>query len=133
MSNVEFPKAASEGLVSIVIPTYRADEYIGQALASISRQEYQHWELIVVEDASQGKTEGIVREFARNHSQHRVLYLRNEKNSGPSHSRNVAFSRHKESLSRCWMPTTAGSASISRLRLRHCKAPRQIWRIRPLS
>jgi len=91
MSNVEFPKAASEGLVSIVIPTYRADEYIGQALASISRQEYQHWELIVVEDASQGKTEGIVREFARNHSQHRVLYLRNEKNSGPSHSRNVAF------------------------------------------
>ena len=36
MSNVEFPKAASEGLVSIVIPTYRADEYIGQALASIS-------------------------------------------------------------------------------------------------
>ncbi|MBC7853006.1 MAG: glycosyltransferase [Pirellulaceae bacterium] len=88
---MEFPTAASEGLVSIVIPTYRADDYIGQALATIAGQEYRHWELIVVEDASRGKTESIVKEFARDQSQHRVIYLRNEKNSGPSHSRNVAF------------------------------------------
>lgn len=91
MPKVEFPQPAVSGLVSIVIPTYRADDYIGEAMTTISRQRYTHWELIVVEDASQGKTEGIVRQFAADHPGHRVVYLRNEKNSGPSHSRNVAF------------------------------------------
>jgi teichuronic acid biosynthesis glycosyltransferase TuaG len=91
MPLVEFPEAAVSGLVSIVIPTYRADDYIGQALETVSRQQHTQWELIVVEDASQGKTEGIVRQFAADHPGHRVVYLRNEKNSGPSHSRNVAF------------------------------------------
>ena len=93
MPKVEFPQAATSGLVTVVIPTYRADDYIGEALTTISRQRYPHWELIVVEDASQGRTEGIVRQFAVDHPEHRVLYLRNEKNSGPSHSRNVAFQR----------------------------------------
>lgn len=91
MPKVEFSQAATSGLVTVVIPTYRADDYIGEALTTISRQRYTHWELVVVEDASQGRTEEIVRQFAADHPQHRVLYLRNEKNSGPSHSRNVAF------------------------------------------
>ena len=56
------------------------------AVTTISRQRYPHWELIVVEDASQGKTEGIVRKFADDHPRHRVVYFRSEKNSGPSHS-----------------------------------------------
>lgn len=91
MPKVEYQRGPTSGLVTIVIPTYRADDYIGQALRSISEQSYCDWELIVVEDASQGKTEGIVRQFAADHPQHRVVYLRNERNSGPSHSRNVAF------------------------------------------
>src|SRR5687767_2287611 len=91
MPKVEYQRSPTSGLVTIVIPTYRADDYIGQALRSISEQSYCDWELIVVEDASQGKTEGIVKQFAADHPQHRVVYLRNEKNSGPSHSRNVAF------------------------------------------
>ncbi|MGI8982066.1 MAG: glycosyltransferase family 2 protein [Pirellulaceae bacterium] len=88
---VEYPQTHVSGLVTVVIPTYRADDYIGEALTTISRQRYPQWELIIVEDASQGKTEGIVRQFAADHPGHRVAYLRNEKNSGPSHSRNVAF------------------------------------------
>ncbi len=91
MPKVTYPEAATSGLVTIVIPAYRLDDYIGKALRSISEQSYTNWELIVVEDASQGKTEGIVRQFAQDHPDNRVVYRRNEKNSGPSHSRNVAF------------------------------------------
>ncbi len=91
MAKFEYSQPATSGLVTVVIPTYRADDYIGEALTTISRQRHSHWELIVVEDASQGNTEGIVRQFAQDHPQHRILYLRNEKNSGPSHTRNVAF------------------------------------------
>jgi glycosyltransferase involved in cell wall biosynthesis len=91
MSKVEYPQAPTNGLVTVVMPTYRADDYIGEALATIAGQEYPHWELIVVEDASRGRTEGIVKQFAQAHPRHRVVYYRNEKNSGPSHSRNVAF------------------------------------------
>ena len=91
MPNMEYSEPAVSGLVSIVIPAYRADPFIGDALRSIARQTYPGWELIVVEDASQGKTEGIVRQFAREHGGRRVVYLRNEKNGGAGFSRNVAF------------------------------------------
>jgi glycosyltransferase involved in cell wall biosynthesis len=91
MSALTYSQEAIPGLISIVIPAYRADDFIGEALRTIARQTYTNWELILVEDASQGKTEGIVRQFAGEHPTRRVTYLRNEKNGGAGFSRNVAF------------------------------------------
>ena len=91
MHRSDFQRSATNGLVSIVIPAFRMDDYIGETLQSIADQSYTNWELIVVEDASQGKTEAIVKQFEQEHPSHRVIYRRNEKNGGPSHSRNVAF------------------------------------------
>jgi len=87
------------GLVSIVVPAYRADRYLGESLGSIARQEYRDWELIVVEDGSLGETERLVRAFAeRMPPEHRVVYLRHETNRGPSAARNTALGQARGEL-----------------------------------
>jgi glycosyltransferase involved in cell wall biosynthesis len=91
MSQIAFEHAETKGLISIVIPTYRGERFIGEALASIGAQTDVNWEVIVVEDGSYGATEQIVRDFAKKHRRRRVYYSRNEENRGPSHTRNTAF------------------------------------------
>lgn len=93
MEKISWNESATPGLVSIVIPTYNKDKYIGETLESIGRQEYTNWEVIVVEDSSRGETEQIVRNFAAQHPHNRVDYSRNEQNSGAAFSRNVGFKR----------------------------------------
>ena len=80
-----------EGLVSIVMPTYRGERFIGETLATISAQRYSHWELLVVEDGPGGATELIVADFARQFPSGQVTYTRNLRNQGAAYSRNVAF------------------------------------------
>ena len=85
-----FPCTPVPGLVSIIIPTHQRDHLIGATLDSVRNQSYPTWELLVVEDASQGATESIVRDFSRTVSQ-RVQYERNAVNLGAAATRNVAF------------------------------------------
>ncbi len=91
MNDIAFEHEEQPGLVSVVVPTYRGERFIGAALESISAQTDKNWEVIVVEDGSCGPTEGIVRDFAARHRGHRVTYSRSEQNFGPSHTRNAAF------------------------------------------
>lgn len=93
MDKLIFANRAITGRVSIVIPTRRAERFIADTLATIGAQTYSDWEVIVVEDGSQGATEEIVSDFARRHPNNRVDYSRNERSFGASYSRNRAFSR----------------------------------------
>ena len=49
------------GLVSVIIPSFKMGQFIGEALESVGLQTYPHWEVIVVDDAgpegSHGGTE----------------------------------------------------------------------------
>lgn len=51
-------------MVSIVMATYNGEKYLRQQLDSILQQTYQHFELIVVDDASTDKTLSILNEYA---------------------------------------------------------------------
>jgi len=42
-------------LVSVMMPAYNAEQFIGEAIESVLSQTYSNWELIVVDD---GSTEG---------------------------------------------------------------------------
>ena len=44
-------------LVSIIMPTYNRAEYIIQTIASIRRQTYTKWELLVIDDGCDDETE----------------------------------------------------------------------------
>ncbi|MBL9162903.1 MAG: glycosyltransferase family 2 protein [Planctomycetaceae bacterium] len=91
MDKIIFANSAVAGRVSIIIPTRRAERFIGDTLATIGMQTYPNWEVIVVEDGSQGATEQIVSSFAKRHPTNRVEYSRNDRSYGASFTRNLAF------------------------------------------
>ncbi|GAB7027063.1 glycosyltransferase family 2 protein [Geotalea toluenoxydans] len=51
-------------LISIVMPAYNHEAYIGEAIASVITQTYSNYELIVVNDGSTDGTEGVIRGFS---------------------------------------------------------------------
>ena len=70
--------------ISVIIPAYNAEKYIGEAIESVLNQTRPAKEIIIVDDASTDRTV----EIARSYGDH-VTVLVNEVNSGPGHSRNV--------------------------------------------
>ncbi len=80
-------------LVSIIMPAYNAELYIASAIESILRQTYEHWELLVVNDASSDRTGKIVEEFSEKDT--RIQMHTNATNSGIADSRNVALRNAK--------------------------------------
>ncbi|HVB32203.1 MAG TPA: glycosyltransferase family 2 protein [Gemmatimonadaceae bacterium] len=52
-------------LVSVFIPAYNAEAFLGRTLASVSRQTYRNIEIVVVDDGSTDGTAGVIAEAAR--------------------------------------------------------------------
>lgn len=80
-------EAGAVPLVSIVMAAYNCADTLREALASIEAQTYEHWELVVCDDASTDSTPDILEEFARRHGD-RVTLLRNQENRRLSYSLN---------------------------------------------
>jgi len=49
--------------VSVIMPTFNRPEMIRESIASVLRQEFQDWELIVVNDGGSREVEATLREF----------------------------------------------------------------------
>lgn len=52
-----------ENKISIILPTYNADEILAKAIKSVINQTYQNWELLVIENGKRGQAENIIKEF----------------------------------------------------------------------
>jgi glycosyltransferase involved in cell wall biosynthesis len=72
--------------VSIIMPAYNAAGFISESIASVISQDWQDWELIVVDDGSNDGTADIVNEF---HDPR--IHLIQQANAGVSAARNVAL------------------------------------------
>jgi glycosyltransferase involved in cell wall biosynthesis len=73
-------------VVSIMMPAYNAERYIGQAIESVLAQRYTKWELIVVDDGSTDGTPGILAQY--HDARIRVIH---QANAGEAGARNVAL------------------------------------------
>ena len=80
-----------EELVSIIMPSYNTGKFIKETINSVIAQTYSNWELIIVDDCSTDNTDEIVKSINDN----RIIYLKNETNSGAAISRNKALREAK--------------------------------------
>lgn len=55
-----------EMLLSIIIPSYNHEQYIGEAIQSVLDQRYQNWELIIVDDGSKDHSVDSIKKFDDN-------------------------------------------------------------------
>ncbi|MCS6848836.1 MAG: glycosyltransferase [Anaerolineae bacterium] len=65
--------------VSIAIPTYQQERWLGEAIASALDQDYPHLEVLVCDDASPDATPEVVQAFMHDH---RLRYVRHAHNLG---------------------------------------------------
>jgi glycosyltransferase involved in cell wall biosynthesis len=79
---------AQRALISIVIPAYNAERFIGQTLQSICDQTVTDWECVVVNDGSTDNTAQVVREIAQRDDRIRVI---EQINAGPAAARNTGM------------------------------------------
>jgi len=77
----------SPPLVSVLIPCYNAEKYIGETLESVFRQTWQNIEVVVVDDGSQDKSADVVRSYCDPR-----LKLIEQTNKGSTTTRNVCLS-----------------------------------------
>ncbi|HEV8430614.1 MAG TPA: glycosyltransferase [Pyrinomonadaceae bacterium] len=64
-------------LVSVIMPAYNTETYIGDSIQSVRNQTYRNWELLVVDDGSTDKTAEIIRSFAAQDSRVKYVFQQN--------------------------------------------------------
>jgi teichuronic acid biosynthesis glycosyltransferase TuaG len=82
---------ATDDLVSIIMPAYKAEAVIADTIASVQAQTHAEWELLIAEDCGPDRTRSIVRALAA--SDPRVVLIEPEANGGPAAARNHALAR----------------------------------------
>lgn len=83
-----------EILVTVVIPTYNAGKYVCEAIDSVLHQNFKKFEIIVIDDGSNDKTNDKVAHYK---SLDNFCYFYQE-NSGPATARNNGIKRSKGQL-----------------------------------
>src|SRR5438874_8110465 len=73
-------------LISILIPTYNAEPWIGDTIRSALAQTWPRKEIVVVDDGSTDQTLQVARQFAS-----RDVFVVTQENQGASAARNKAF------------------------------------------
>ena len=76
-----------DGLVSIIMPSWSTEKFIGKSIQCVLDQTYQNWELLIVDDCSTDRTDEVVASFKDD----RIKYFKNERNSGAALTRNRAM------------------------------------------
>lgn len=75
--------------VSIIVPIFNSQDFLGKCIESIQNQSYRHLEIILINDGSSDDSERIAKSYAREDS--RIVY-QHITNSGVSVARNTGLS-----------------------------------------
>ncbi len=73
--------------VSVILPAYNCEKYIGKAIQSVLQQTFADLELIIINDGSTDKTESRILQF----TDPRIIYLQNPQNKGLIYTLNRAI------------------------------------------
>lgn len=72
-------------LVSIIVPVYNSERYVGATLNSLVSQTFKDFEIIIVNDASTDNSKGVIDSFSFDR---RIRYFDNDSNLGTGRTLN---------------------------------------------
>ena len=77
--------------ISVIIPVYNVEQYLGHCLDSVINQTYKNLEIICVNDASTDRSPLILEEYSKKDS--RIVIVNNAKNSrlGPTRNHGMEY------------------------------------------
>ena len=84
MSRTSFPT------ISVVMPAYNREDYVGEAIESILNQTFEDFEFIIVDDGSEDSTADIIRRYARMDSRIRAFTV---PHGGAGYAANICISK----------------------------------------
>lgn len=80
----------NEPRVSIIVPVYNGEKYLGKCIESILNQSYHNLNIIIVNDGSSDNSDEIIRKY--DNTDPRIVYICQE-NKGPSLARNAGIEK----------------------------------------
>ena len=76
------------GIISVIIPVYKVEQYLEQCIVSVTRQTYQQLEILLVDDGSPDRCGTICDEWAKRDRRIKVIH---KENGGLSDARNAGL------------------------------------------
>lgn len=78
-------------LISIIMPVYRTEPFIAEAIESVLRQTYPYWELVIIDDGSPDQAPAIAESYSAKDKRIKVIHQVNQglsgaRNAGIDHS-----------------------------------------------
>ena len=75
--------------IDIILPNYNSSKYINETIKSVLHQTYKNWRLFIIDDASDKKTQTILKKIKS--KKIKIIYLK--KNRGAGYCRNLALKK----------------------------------------
>ena len=76
--------------ISVIMPVYKVEDYVGKSIESIQAQTLTEWELFAVDDGSPDNSGAICEEYAKKDPRIKVIH---QENAGAPAARNVAIDK----------------------------------------
>ena len=113
-----------EPKISILLPVYNGARFLKGAVGSVLRQNFNDWELLILDDGSSDKTPAIAREYVA--ADKRIRYEPNPKNIGIQKTLNRGLAlAHGEYIARIddddWLGGRLAEAQLPDERRNHAR------------
>lgn len=78
--------------ITVGFPVYNVEKYVYRSLKSVLDQNFEDFEVLVIDDCGSDKSMEVIRELIANHPNgHKVRIIKHEQNAGLAQARNTAI------------------------------------------
>lgn len=77
--------------VSVIVPVYNTEKYLNKCIDSILNQNFEDYEIIIINDNSKGDAEEIIKSY----KDKKIVYIKNKINKGIGYNRNLGIKKAK--------------------------------------
>ena len=77
--------------VSVIVPVYNTEKYLKNCIDSLLKQNFEDYEIIVINDLSPGNAEEIIKSY----NDKKIVYIKNKTNKGIGYNRNLRIKKAK--------------------------------------